>query len=213
MLTVVDADPCNVRDFLESQEHLSLRVACCCMCTQYAFKVYPLQSLIPPATLLHAHPMFNSSQHRGMPVMQRLLPATRQTPLGQAGVVRLVALWSLDIVVEIIQTIDIDYLTDGDEEDNTSPMEAMPPIQPSLHRHKLWKWWTSSSPCWMNATQGVHVVRCSDCWQMFPAPSPLLPCRVNGLLQELCLPPPPGVVSSHEFMHPAWTCLRCKPEA
>ena len=202
---------CTARDFLGSLDHLALRVTCRSTHTHYAFKVYLLQAPIPSVPLLQAFTKAHNCLRKTGLEKPQPLPATRLTPLGQAGVARLVALWSLDIMIEIIQTIDIDYLAD-ELNDAIAPARLNLPTKLTLHRHKMWTWWTSCPPCWMNSTQGCHAVRCLKCWQSFQATSHLLPRRVEGLIQEICLPPPPGLCSSHEFLHPDWTCLSCNPE-
>ena len=145
MWSFVDADVCNPRDFLGSLDHLALRVTCKSTHTHYAFRIYPLQAPIPSISLLQAFTRVHSCLRGTEPDKQQPLPAARLTPLGQAGVARLIAMWSLDIMIEIIQTIDIDYLADGPN-DAIASVRLSLPTKLTLHRHKMWTWWTSCPP-------------------------------------------------------------------
>ena len=95
-------------DYLESRDHLIYRVACCGTNNCYALRAFPLHSPSAPAIMTRACLLLKDiSTHGSKQSTQNFFEATAAVPLGQAGVVRLVALWSLDIVLEIKQTIDL----------------------------------------------------------------------------------------------------------
>ena len=92
-LTLFDIVIFTVGDYLASQDHLYFRMTCRGTNTYYALRAFPMHSLTLPATMPHAcFMLLDRSRHRSKHGSHDFLPATEFAPLGQAGVVRLIAL-------------------------------------------------------------------------------------------------------------------------